>query len=239
MDSIFKFLSQSSPIVSIMATVLVTLAFSLKIFLQYKKEIKKAEVEQDKYRTKLAPKSLDNLSELLVQNFKVLNSFYSENLSQYRTSALASISISVLGFIVILAGILIAIIGKEIALGAISSSAGIISEAAAVLFFKQNRVFQEQMESSLRKLISSQYLMTSIALARELEGKDKGAEFSLINNHLRHLMDSLHQEKEATTDNKSRQASRRKKAMLEILDSAEQREAPQIPIQLPDRRKQN
>src|SRR5436309_14156844 len=103
MDSIFTFLSQSSPIVSIMATVLVTLAFSLKIFLQYKKEIKKAEVEQDKYRTKLAPKSLDNLSELLVQNFKVLNSFYSESLSQYRASALASISISVLSFIVILA----------------------------------------------------------------------------------------------------------------------------------------
>ena len=78
-----------------------------------------------------------------------------------------------LGFIVIVAGILIAFIGNQALLGTVSSAAGIVSEAAAVLFFRQNRVFLTQMESSLKKLVSTQYLMTSIALARELPEENR------------------------------------------------------------------
>lgn len=121
-----------------------------------------------------------------------MNSFYSESLSQYRTSSIASISIAVLGFVVIIAGVLIALISNHVTLGAVSSAAGIVGEGAAVLFFKQNQVFQKQMEGSLKKLVSAQYLMTSIALAREMDGENKVKEVTQINEHLRRLMDRLH-----------------------------------------------
>lgn len=48
------------------------------------------------------------------------------------------------------------------------------------------------MEGSLKKLVSSQYLMTAIALAREMDGPAKYDEIKQINDHLRHLMDVLH-----------------------------------------------
>jgi hypothetical protein len=140
----------------------------------------------------LPPQTLDNLSELLVQNFRTLNSFYSENLSQYRTSSVASISIAVLGFVVIISGVLLALIGSQVAIGTVSAAAGIVGEGAAILFFRQNQTFQTQMESSLKKLVSSQYLMTSIALAREMDGEAKREEVMRINQHLRELMDGLH-----------------------------------------------
>jgi uncharacterized membrane protein len=192
MKDILEFLSHSSPVVSIAVIVLAAFAATLKIYFQYKTEIERKEPEQDAFRIEHAPKSLDNLADLLVQNFRILNSFYSESLSQYRMSSIASISIAVLGFVVIVAGILIAFIGGQVTLGSVSSAAGIVGVGAAVLFFKQNQTFQTQMEGSLKKLVSAQYLMTSIALARELDNEDKVKEVTQINNHLRRLMDGLH-----------------------------------------------
>src|SRR5262249_42420585 len=125
-SSIVEILHNFTPAVSILAIVLGTFIAAFRIYLQYKTEVAKKEPEQDAFRVEHAPKSLDNLSELLVQNFRILNSFYSENLSQYRTSSIASISIAVLGFVVILAGVLIALIGNQVALGSISSAAGIV-----------------------------------------------------------------------------------------------------------------
>ena len=121
-----------------------------------------------------------------------MNTYYTENLSQARTSSLASIAIAVIGFVVIVAGILIAFIGNQALLGTVSSAAGVVSQAAAALFFRQNRVFQDQMQDSLKKLVSTQYLMTSVALSKELEGEQRGLEIFRINEHLRELMNSLH-----------------------------------------------
>lgn len=180
------------PSLSIVAIVLFTAFFSFKIYLEYRTKIGEKGPAAEAFRVEHAPQNLDNLAELLVQNFRILNSFYSESLSQYRTSAIASISIAVLGFVVIIGGILIALIGNQVTLGAVSSAAGIVGEGAALLFFKQNKTFQDQMEGSLKKLVSSQYLMTSIALARELDGEPKIKEIAEINHHLRSLMDSLH-----------------------------------------------
>jgi hypothetical protein len=165
---------------------------SFQIFTRYRTQLTKIEIAHEQLRAKAAPETLDNLSELLVQNFRTLNSFYSENLTQYRTSSFASIAIAVLGFVVIISGVLIAIVGQSVTVGTVSSVAGIVGEAAAMLFFRQNRTFQLQMEASLQKLVSSQYLMTSIALARELTPQAKEAEVARINGHLRELMNALH-----------------------------------------------
>jgi hypothetical protein len=155
--------------------------------------LKQSRRVNDTINFSVAPEDVDNLSRLLVQNFQVLNRYYSENLSQARTSTLASLSIAILGFLVIIAGVLITFIGDQVILGTVSSGAGIVSEAAALLFFKQNKLFQEQMQNSLKKLVSTQYLMTSVALARELPEEDRAKELVSINDHLRQLMDVLHQ----------------------------------------------
>lgn len=190
-DIVFRFLETSSAIFSTIVIMVVATVASLKICLQYKERIavKASEIE---FGTVEGPSSLDNLSELLIKNFQILNSFYSENLAQYRASSIASISIAVLGFIVITSGILIAVLTREVTLGSFSSAAGIIIETAAMLFFKQNKTFQSQMESSLNTLVSSQYLMTSIALTRDLDGEAKTKEIVQINEHLRALMNWLH-----------------------------------------------
>jgi len=192
LKDLLDFIQQGGALLSTIAVVLGAAVATVKIYFQYRTAISEKEPEQDAFRATQAPENLDNLSEILVQNFRILNSFYSESLSQYRTSAIASIAIAVLGFVVIIAGVLIALIGNQVTLGAVSSAAGIVGEGAAVLFFKQNRTFQVQMEGSLKKLVSAQYLMTSIALARELDGENKVREITQINNHLRRLMDGLH-----------------------------------------------
>jgi len=69
------------PSLSMVAIVLVTFVATLKIYLQYKQKLAEKEPEEDAFRTEQAPQNLDNLAELLVQNFRILNSFYSESLS--------------------------------------------------------------------------------------------------------------------------------------------------------------
>jgi hypothetical protein len=181
-----EFLARTYPWALSLGIFIIAGISALKIYLQYKREVLGKMNQEHAFREAQVPGSLDNLEDLLIQNFKTLNSFYSENLSQYRTSSLASISIAILGFVVIISGVMIAIIGHQVTIGAVSSAAGIVSEGAAMLFFKQNQTFQTQMEGSLKKLVSSQYLMTAIALAREMGGPQKDTEIQQINQHLRH-----------------------------------------------------
>jgi hypothetical protein len=185
--------SLTTNVLALIGIVLGTVFSFFIVYLRYRQEAKKSPTYAEaRAVAELQPGSVDNLSNLLVQNFRVLNTYYTENLSQARISSLASISIAIIGFIVIIAGILIAFIGKQELLGAVSSAAGIISEAAAVLFFRQNRVFLDQMQDSLKKLVSTQYLMTSVALSKELDEEARRSEISKINEHLRILMNSLH-----------------------------------------------
>jgi hypothetical protein len=180
-------------LIAILGVGAATIFSLLTIVLQYRQALLKEQRSQDAVvQATVASEAVDNLSSLLVQNFKVLNTYYSENLRQARTSTLASISISVVGFVVIIGGIAIAFIAKETLIGTVSSAAGVVSQAAAALFFRQNRVFLEQMRDSLGKLVSTQYLMTSVALAKELSPEVKDEEVRQINGHLRRLMDTFH-----------------------------------------------
>jgi hypothetical protein len=170
----------------------VVLILTIILLRYYKKEIREIQAKESRFHINLQPDSISNLSNLLIQNFITLNSYYSEHLSQYSRSALASIIIAVIGFMVIIAGILAAVIGNQVTLGTVSSSAGIIAEAAAFLFFRQTHSFQVQVQDSLKKLVSTQYLMTSISIAKELDEEKKALEVGRINDHLRSLMNILH-----------------------------------------------
>ena len=79
---------------------------TFRILRDFKKSTER-ELEHAERREAEYAAPVDNLSSLLVQNFRVLNSYYSENLAQARTSTRASISIAVLGFVAIVAGVLI------------------------------------------------------------------------------------------------------------------------------------
>jgi hypothetical protein len=182
-------------ILFLMAIVIASLFSAFRIYLEYKKKIVDRLPQQMDFRIQEVPKDIDNLSNLLIQNYRILNSFYAENLSQYRTTSITGIAISLLGFVVIIAGMLIALITDKTGLGAVSSAAGIVAQAAAMLFYRQNKAFQSQMLNSLNKLVSSQYLMTSIALARDLDEEAKRNEVLKINGHLRSLIDLLHGER--------------------------------------------
>lgn len=124
MDLIESINLVSSPL-SLLALLILTGFAAFKVYLDFRKSIARTQVEYEKrIPSEISSAGVDNLSNLLVQNFKVLNTYYSENLSQSRTSTLASISISVIGFLVIIAGVMIAFIGKEAVLGSVSSAAG-------------------------------------------------------------------------------------------------------------------
>ena len=193
-DQFFDMMMNASPVLSFLAAMGIIAYGALRLFLSYGETVTKYQADAEaSIRSSVVPESVDNLSRLLVQNFQVLNTYYSENLSQSRTSTLASITIAIVGFLVILAGILIAFFANQTILGTVSAAAGIVSEAAALLFFRQNRVFQEQMQNSLDRLVSTQYLMTSVALARELPEEERPNELIAINKHLRTLMDFLHE----------------------------------------------
>lgn len=131
-----ELIAKTSPWVSTTAILIISTLTAFKIYLQYKREVFERVGQEHAYReSQQAPENLDNLEQLLIQNFKTLNSFYSENLSQYRTSSMASISIAVLGFVVIISGVMIALIVKQVEIGTVSSAAGIVAESAAMLFF--------------------------------------------------------------------------------------------------------
>jgi len=78
-----------SPTTNVLALVGVLLAAalaSLTVYLQYRQALKQSTIEAESRvaAAQLQPSAVDNLSSILVQNFRVLNTYYTENLSQAR-----------------------------------------------------------------------------------------------------------------------------------------------------------
>lgn len=72
-------------------------------------------------------------------NFKLLEKYYEQHLVEYKLMARASMVIAILGFLVIIIGVFFTF-ANQVSVGVITSIAGLVSEAAAVLFFKQNNL---------------------------------------------------------------------------------------------------
>jgi hypothetical protein len=67
-----------------------------------------------------------------------------------------------------------------------------IAEAATVLFFNQLREQARQVQDYHKKLVSTQYLTTSISLTRDLHGDRHDLEIIRIINNLLFLSNELH-----------------------------------------------
>ena len=124
-------------------------------------------------------------------NFEILEKYYEQTLGENRLLSRSAIGVALLGFFVILIGVSLAFSGYT-SVGVVSSVAGLLAEAATLMFFNQLREQVRQVQDYHKKLVSTQYLMTSIALARNLTGERHETEVVKIINNLLFLSNELH-----------------------------------------------
>lgn len=124
-------------------------------------------------------------------NFKLLERYYEQHLVEYKLMARSSLVVAILGFMVIVIGVFFTFAGQA-SVGVITSVAGLIAEAAAALFFKQNNLLIDQIRDYHKKLVSTQYLLTGISLAGELPTNDAITEKKRIIGNLLFLSNELH-----------------------------------------------
>jgi uncharacterized oligopeptide transporter (OPT) family protein len=124
-------------------------------------------------------------------NFKLLDNYYEQSLTEYKIMARASLIIAVLGFIIVIICVFFAISGNS-SVSLITGIAGVITEAASFLFFKQNKILIDQVKEYHRKLVSTQYLLTSISLAKELPEMESVKEKRRIIGNMLFLSNQLH-----------------------------------------------
>jgi hypothetical protein len=130
-------------------------------------------------------------SKVVDANFDILEKYYNQTLAENRLLSRTAIGVALLGFFVILVGVGLAISGLT-TIGTVSSVAGLLAEAATFMFFNQLREQVKQVQDYHKKLISTQYLMTSIALTKDLGGDRHDAEIIRIINNLLFLSNELH-----------------------------------------------
>ena len=134
---------------------------------------------------------LDDPKHVVNSNFQLLERYYDQTLVEYRLNSRTTVVIASLGFVAILIGIGIAYAGT-IAIGVVSGAAGVLAEAATVMFFKQNQEQVKQVQEYHKKLVSTQYLLTAISLADSLQGRLREDEVKRIILNLLYLSNELH-----------------------------------------------
>ena len=124
-------------------------------------------------------------------NFALLERYYEQHLIEYKLMSRASLAIASFGFIVITVGVFLAFAGQT-SVGVLTSIAGVVAEAASVLFFNQNKVIMNQVLEYHKKLVSTQYLLTAVSLAQQLPGGTGEAQVTRIIGNLLFLSNVLH-----------------------------------------------
>lgn len=124
-------------------------------------------------------------------NFQLLEKYYEQHLIEYKLMSRSSLIVSIVGFMAIILGIYFAA-SDHASIGFVTSSAGLISEVTAALFFKQNKLLIAQILEYHKKLISTQYLLTTISLANELPESRAIQEKERIIGNLLFLSNELH-----------------------------------------------
>ena len=137
-----------------------------------------------------APQSVP-ASSIVYNNFATLEKYYNQTVAENRLLSRASIGVALLGFFIILIGVRLAFAGYT-SIGFVSAVSGMLAQAATVLFFNQLREQARQVQEYHKKLVSTQYLMTSIALTNDLNGDHRDLEISRIINNLLFLSNELH-----------------------------------------------
>jgi hypothetical protein len=159
-------------------------------------EAEEADTETDNKVPGPSDQKLDDPKHVVNSNFKLLERYYDQTLVEYRLNFRTTAVIASLGFVAILIGIGIAYSGT-IAVGVVSGAAGVVAEAATILFFRQNQEQVKQVQEYHKKLVSTQYLLTAISLADSLQGQLREDEVKRIILNLLYLSNELHGSKSA------------------------------------------
>jgi len=162
--------------------------------IRQKREASEDVHEKDASTVEPANADPEKSSNLVDFNFKLLEKYYEQHLVEYKLMARASLVVAILGFMVIVIGIFFTF-ANQVSIGVITSIAGLVSEAAALLFFKQNNLLIEQIREYHKKLVSTQYLLTGISLASELPEQEAIFERRRIIGNLLFLSNELHDAK--------------------------------------------
>jgi len=199
---IIKFLSQSNSTL-VLSTVAATFTILFaREFVKLYLSIRHAQSQYDGERLNAgepaaAPPAagerpeLQSATDVVTWNFRLLEKYYDQTLGEYRLNSRASIVVAGLGFAVILIGIGFAY-NNSMAVGTVSSIAGVIAEAASVMFFRQNQMMMKQVEEYHKKLVSTQYLLTAVSLADGLSELNRETEKHQIIVNLLYLSNELH-----------------------------------------------
>src|ERR1039457_6251979 len=159
--------------------------------LETPEETDKSEAETRAEPVPIPDRKLDDPKNVVNSNFQLLERYYDQTLAEYRLNSRATVAIALLGFLAILIGIGIAYSGT-ITVGVVSSAAGVLAEAATVMFFKQNQEQIKQVQEYHKKLVSTQYLLTAVSLADSLDGNSRETEVKRIILNLLYLSNELH-----------------------------------------------
>jgi hypothetical protein len=159
--------------------------------LRQKREIIEENHERQIASNEISKPEIEKSSNVVDFNFKLLEKYYEQHLVEYKLMARSSLIVAILGFMVIVIGIFFTF-ANQVSIGVITSIAGLVSEAAALLFFKQNNLLIEQIREYHKKLVSTQYLLTGISLAGELPEQEAIFERRRIIGNLLFLSNELH-----------------------------------------------
>jgi hypothetical protein len=197
MDEVIKRLADTnSPVFLALIAVTFTILFLREYVSLYVKiresKVRFAEVEarREEQRPPEAP-PLESPKDVVSWNFRLLEKYYDQTLGEFRLNSRATIVVASLGFAVILIGVGFAFAGS-VTVGTVSSVAGLIAEAGALMFFKQNQVMAKQVEEYHKKLVSTQYLLTAVSLTDGLSDSNREAEIHQIIVNLLFLSNELH-----------------------------------------------
>jgi hypothetical protein len=124
-------------------------------------------------------------------NLRLLDRYYEDTLGEYKLNSRASIIIASVGFVVILIGVGLAL-SNFVAVGTVTGLAGLVGEAATIMFFKQNELYAKQVQDYHKKLVSTQYLSTAISLAENLGNSTRDTEIKRLITNLLYLANELH-----------------------------------------------
>ncbi len=161
-----------------------------RIFATYQTRMTELTGSVEGFPSKRDAKSINDLPRVLLQNMEALEGIYSLNQAQYRAQSLVASAIGSISVVFVIAGIVLKQFGEQAVFGLLCTLGGLIGGAAAIVFALQSRAFQQDMATTLDKIVAAQHLMTAVSIAKQATAE--GEELERINAQLMSLIDVLY-----------------------------------------------